>query len=369
METSENNYSYHSATDKKSANYGIDSFLRNPAKWLDATGKNSDIVISSRVRLARNLKGFYFPSRSGTKMLAHIVEIIKNCVDSIDDFRQALFLNMNELTELDRLYLMERHLISPNFVKQRKPCALIVGKDELISIMINEEDHLRIQSLQSGFEIEAAWQIIHQIDDLLSKHVEYSFSDQLGYLTSCPTNTGTGMRVSVFINLPALAISKQIDDIIHDIAPSEIAIRGFFGEGTDSMGNFFQISNQLTLGRTEQSIINRVNNIAEQLVLFEQNARRELAQNNSIIIEDKIARAIGILKYAKILNSVELVNYLSILRMAVALGLIDNVETKDLNELLVLIQPAHLQKLYNRKLDSDDRDILRVNLIRKKLKL
>jgi protein arginine kinase len=368
METSENKFSLHSATDKKSANYSIDSFLKNPAKWLEGTGKNADIVISSRIRLARNLKGFYFPGRAGARMSAQIVEIIKTCIDEIDDFRQSLFLNMNELSELDRHFLMERHLISPNFVKQKKPAALIVGKNELISIMINEEDHLRIQSLQSGFEIEKAWRQIHQIDDILSKHVEYSYSDELGYLTACPTNTGTGMRVSVFINLPALAISKQIDDIIHDIAPSEIAIRGFFGEGTDSMGNFFQISNQLTLGRTEQSIINRVNNIAEQLVLFELNARTDLTQNNSIIVEDQIARAIGILKYAKILNSVELVNYLSILRLAVALGIIDTIEIKDLNELLVLSQPAHLQKLYNKKFDSDERDILRVNLIRKKLK-
>ena len=202
METSENKFSFHSATDKKSANYSIDSFLKNPAKWLEGTGKNADIVISSRIRLARNLKGFYFPGRSGANMSAQIVEIIKTCIDEIDDFRQSLFLNMNELSELDRKFLMERHLISPNFVKQKQPGALIVGKNELISIMINEEDHLRIQSLQSGFEIEKAWRQIHHIDDVLSKRVEYSYSDELGYLTACPTNTGTGMRVSVFINYP-----------------------------------------------------------------------------------------------------------------------------------------------------------------------
>lgn len=368
METGEKNQSVHSATDKKLANYSIDTFLKNPAQWLEGTGKNSDIVISSRIRLARNLKGFYFPSHSGAEMLAKILEMIKPCIDEIADFKESLFLNMDELSGIDRQFLMERHLISPNFVKQKKPGALIVGKNELVSIMINEEDHLRIQSLQSGFEIEKAWSQIHHIDDLLSRHVEYSFSDQLGYLTACPTNTGTGMRVSVFINLPGLAMSKKIDDIIQDIAPSEIAIRGFFGEGTDSMGNFFQISNQLTLGRTEQSIINRVNNIAEQLVMFELNARTDLAQKNPIIVEDKVARTIGILKYAKILNSVELVNYLSILRLAMALGLVENIEMKDLNELLVLIQPAHLQKMANKKLNSDERDILRVNLIRKKLK-
>lgn len=369
METGKHNFSYHSATEQKFVNQSIDALTKNPAKWLDGSGKHSDIVISSRVRLARNIKGFYFPSRSGIKMLAQIVDIIKSCIDEIDEFCNALVLDMNELSDLDRHFLMERHLISPNFVKQKKPAALIVGKNELVSIMINEEDHLRIQALQSGLEIETAWQLIHHIDDLLSKHVEYAFSEQLGYLTACPTNTGTGMRVSVFINLPALAISKKIDDIMDSIAPTEIAIRGFFGEGTESMGNFFQVSNQLTLGRTEQSIINRVSHIAEQLVMLEQDARTELAQNNSIILEDKVARTIGILKYAKILNSVELVNYLSILRLAVALQMIDTIETRDLNELLVLIQSAHLQKFYNKKLDSEERDILRVNLIRKKLKL
>ncbi len=357
----------HSSTENNIYSLQVNSLIQQSPKWLDGTGRHSDIVISSRVRLARNLKDFSFPNRASDKALAQILAIIKDCYGQVDDLKDSIFLNINELSELDRQFLMERRLISSNFVNVERPCGLIIGKDELISIMINEEDHLRIQSIQSGLEIEKAWQLIHRIDDALTNELEFAYSDQFGYLTACPTNTGTGIRASVFISLSALAMTEKVDKIIHEIAPSEIAIRGFYGEGTDILGNIFQISNQLTLGRTEQSIINRSNNMIEQLVSLEQEARKQLLKNDSILVEDKIGRAIGVLKYAKMLNSVELVNFLSLLRMGRALKLIDQFDRKILNELLVLIQPAHLQKLYCKKLNSRERDILRVKLIRKRL--
>jgi len=359
--------SNHYATEYNIYSRKVNSLLQQSPKWLDNSGKNSDIVISSRVRLARNLRDFSFPNRAADRVLNQVLEIIKDCFHKIDDLKDSAFVKISELDELDRQFLMERRLISPNFIKLDRPCGLIIGKDELISIMINEEDHLRIQSIQSGLEIDNAWQLIHRIDDALASSLELAYSDQFGYLTACPTNVGTGIRVSVFINLSALAITEKIEKIIHEIAPSEVAIRGFYGEGTDILGNIFQISNQLTLGRTELSIINRIHSMAEQLVTYEQNARNDLLEEKSIIVQDKVARAVGTLKYAKILTSVEGINFLSLLRLGVALKLIDYIDEKILNELLVLIQPAHLQKLHERSLDSYDRDILRIKLIRKRL--
>ncbi len=345
----------------------LNALLQQTPKWLNSTGKNSDIVISSRVRLARNISGFSFPNRASDHVLNQVLEIIEDCYDKFDDLKDAMFIYINDLEELDRQFLMERRLISPQVIKLDSPCGLIIGKDELISIMINEEDHLRIQSVKSGLEINKAWQLIHRIDDVLTTYLDFAFSDQFGYLTACPTNTGTGIRASVFINLSALAIAEKIDKILHEIAPSEVAIRGFYGEGTDVLGNIFQISNQLTLGKTEQSIINRIKSMAEQLVKLEQDTRKQLSQENSILVEDKVGRAIGNLKFARILTSVEGVNCLSLLSLGVAMKLIDYIDPRFLNELLVLTQPAHLQKLQGKNLSSQERDILRLKLIRKRL--
>ena len=346
---------------------GTDSLLEHAPKWLDGSGKNSDIVISSRVRLARNLSDYSFPNRAPARVLNQVLSTVKDCYSKNVGSKDSIFFNINDLDELDRQFLMERRLISPEMIKLDRPCGLIIGKNELISIMINEEDHLRIQSIQSGLAVDKAWQLIRRIDDALADGLDFAFSEQFGYLTACATNTGTGIRASVFINLPALAIAEKIDKIIHEVAPSEVAIRGFYGEGSDILGNIFQVSNQLTLGRTEQSIINRIHNMAEQLISFELNAREELLNKNSIVVEDKVARAVGTLKYAKILPSIESIPLLSLLRLGMALDLIDFIDEKIINELLVLIQPAHLQKLHGTSLNSRDRDVLRIKLIRKRL--
>jgi len=349
------------------SNREIDSLLQSAPKWLDGSGKHSDIIISSRVRLARNLSEYSFPNRATDRVLSQVLANVKDCYSKNVDSKDSIFLAINELDELDRQYLMERRLISPEMIKLNRPCGLIIGTDELTSIMINEEDHLRIQSIQSGLAIDKAWQLIRRIDDALADGLDFAFSEQFGYLTACATNTGTGIRASVFINLSALAITEKIEKIIHEIAPSEVAIRGFYGEGSDILGNIFQVSNQLTLGRTEQSIINRITSMAEQLISFELNARDELLKKNSIVVEDKVARAVGTLKHAKILPSVEAITLMSLLRLGMALDLIDYFDEKILNELLVLIQPAHLMKLHGTSLNSRDRDILRIKLIRKRL--
>lgn len=345
----------------------LTAMAQKPARWLDSSGQYADIVISSRIRLARNFQDIPFPNRAAASKLGQVLTRLYDCYPSIDELRDAYFFNMNALSRQERQFLMERHLISPLFVDTKKPAGLIVSRDESLSIMINEEDHLRLQSIQSGLGIETAWERLHRLDEALSRQFNFAFSDQFGYLTACPTNTGTGIRVSVFINLPALALSKKIDDIIHDIAPSEIAIRGFYGEGSDILGNFFQISNQLTLGRTEQSVMNRIRNMAEQLVAHEQNARRELMRDEAIVVEDQVARAMAIIKHARLMDSAEAIHYLSLLRLGRALNLVAGIQFNELNELLVLIQPAHLQLFYNRKLEPRERDILRTKVIRNKL--
>ncbi len=343
------------------------AMVKTPARWLDGSGQYADIVISSRIRLARNFQDLPFPNRASASKLGQVLTRLYDCLPSIDELKDAHFFNMNALSRQERQFLMERHLISAQFVDSKKPAGLIVNRDETLSIMINEEDHLRMQAIQPGLNIEKAWHDLHRLDDALARQLDFAFSDQFGYLTACPTNTGTGIRVSIFINLPALALSKKIDNIIHDIAPSEIAIRGFYGEGSDVMGNFFQISNQLTLGRTEQSVVNRIHNMAEQLVSHELNARQALMQEEAILVEDRVARAVAIIKHARLLESVEAIHYLSLLRLGRALNLVSGIQFSELNELLLLVQPAHLQQLYNRKLEPRERDILRTKVIRNKL--
>jgi len=367
--------SLHNADDQQTTTYHriggqhLNINLPESPAWLDGRGRHADVVISSRIRLARNLKQFGFPNRATSQKLAQVVESIKNCLDRTPELAGAMFVDVSALDELDRQFLMERRLISPQFIKLERPCGLIIGPNEVISIMINEEDHLRIQALQSGLELDRTWQLLRRIDDAFARTLEFAYSDQFGYLTACPTNTGTGMRVSVFIHLSGLALSGRMEKIVSEMAPSEVAIRGFYGEGTDILGNIFQISNQLTLGRTEQAIVRRIENMAEQLIQFEQQASSELLKQNPVLVEDRVYRAIGTLKYARMLNSVEAVNLLSMLRLGSALGLISSIDYRLLNELLVLIQPAHLQKTNGSVMNSQERDIMRIKLIRKRLNL
>ena len=347
----------------------LNTLINRFARWLDGSGRDSNIVISSRVRLARNLQNFPFPDKAKHNILRQVVNVIKEKYTKVDNLKDSLYIDVNEISEIDRQFLMERRLISPDLAHRKLPSGLIIGKDELISIMINEEDHLRIQSLQPGLEINKAWEAISRIDDELAEMVEFSFSEQYGYLTACPTNVGTGMRVSVFIHLAGLTMSGKLETIIKDKIPGEITMRGFYGEGTEALGNIFQISNQLTLGRTEQGILDRLINVAESFIKMEKEARQRLLNYERIKLEDKIGRSVGVIKHAKVINSIEVINLLSLLRLGIDLNLTQHIEKKELNEIMVLVQPAHLQKYYGKMLDSNERDILRANLLRKKLNL
>lgn len=345
----------------------LNSLAQQIPRWLEGRAQDADIVISSRIRLARNLNDFPFPVAANRSDLAQIVDKVYRAAHSVRILPKAVFLDMEELNELDRKFLVERRLISPLFAESHHPGMVVVGEDELLSIMVNEEDHLRIQSIQPGFGVRESWRLISQLDDELSENLEYAFSDQYGYLTSCPTNTGSGLRVSIFVHLPALAMSGRAEQVVHELAPSEIAIRGFYGEGTEVIGNIFQISNQPTLGRPETEIISRLEAIGQRLLELERQTREQLQHGQKLILEDQVFRALGILQNARVLSSVEFLTLLSTLRLGLELEMIGGLDRHHLNQLMITTQPAHLQKLHHELMDVESRDMMRALLVRRKV--
>lgn len=337
--------------------------------WLTQEDEYSDIIISSRIRLARNLRGYPFPNCATNSELVQIIDKVKKACSECKSLQDAEIVEMSKLSRWDKRFWVERRLASPQFIESKHSTMLIVGHLENLSIMVNEEDHLRIQSIQAGLGIEDAWRLISHTDDELGESLEFSYSNQFGYLTACPTNTGTGMRVSIFIHLPALSMQEQINSIIKDLPTSEITVRGFYGEGTDPLGGIFQVSNQLTLGRTEEAVIERLKMIAKKLVDLERKARTNLLKKDRTRLEDTVFRAVGLLQNARIMSSIESMRLLSNVRLGLDLGLIKNIRRTTLNQLLVMVQPAHLQKFNKKILPSRQRDEIRADFIRKYLKV
>ena len=354
-----------SGNDMSKHKMNLNSFLKETGEWLKGIGANADIVISSRVRLARNISGIPFPHRASKdqkkKVVAAVFEYAGKCLS----FKNSLTLSMKEMNLLDRQFLAERHLVSLEFVESGENAGVIISEKEIISVMINEEDHLRIQAIRSGLQLMDAWRLIDSVDTGLSKDIEFAYSPEWGYLTACPTNAGTGMRASLMLHLPGLVISKQIDKIIQAVVKLGMAARGLHGEGTKPFGNFFQISNQITLGRSEEDIIDNIERIGKQVVGHEEKARKLLLSKHRRELEDRIFRAYGILKNVRIISSAETLDLLSSLRLGIDLGLIEDVDNKTVNNLLVPIQPAHLQKIEGRLLSHEERDVKRADLIRK----
>jgi protein arginine kinase len=345
----------------------LNSLVKRQPRWLESDAPYANIVISTRVRLARNLAGYAFPNAAEKDELYEVIREVYEAITPSQQFRAPMFLDMLRLDKLDRKFLVERRLISPPYAEADNAAMLVVGEDEYLSVMVNEEDHLRIQSIQPGLNVETAWRLIAQLDDELGEHLDYAFTDQFGYLTACPTNTGTGMRVSLFVHLPALAILEELEKVFKKLAPSEITVRGFYGEGTEVVGNIFQISNQLTLGRTDDGIVKRMEEVGQRLVSLEDEARERLLEEQVVQIHDKVYRAIGILKYARVLTSLELLNLLSYLRFGFDLSIFKNTDRSFLNELMVTLQPAHMQKLYRGMDDNLPRDIQRAHVVREKI--
>jgi len=377
----------------------LDELLKRSSEWLRGTGPVSDIVMSSRIRLARNLEKYPFATRATKASEAEVLETVTAAFDRSTSFQHPLIFEMGGLDEVDRQFLVERHLVSREHAAQPDHKAVAIGRGEITSIMINEEDHLRIQVMQSGFNLGDAWSLIDGLDDELSELLPFAYSSEWGYLTCCPTNTGTGMRGSVMVHLPSLVITKQINKVLHTITKLGLTARGLFGEGTEASGNFFQISNQVALGRTELELVENLERILKQVIDHEQTARESLMTNNRSQLEDRIWRAYGILKHARTMSSGETLDLLSAVRLGVDLRLMsanggslpasssegqagasparpspapgraggNDLDRTTVNELFLFSQPAHLQKLEGKVLGAKDRDVKRAELIRQRL--
>ena len=346
----------------------IDDMMHQDSEWLKGTGPSSNIVMSSRTRLARNLDKVPFSNWANRQQLENVLNAVKEALQASSFLKNATFFRLKDLSEIDRLFLVERHLISPEHAKDAECKALIVDPKEIVSIMVNEEDHLRIQIMQSGLNLRECWRIIDEIDTDLSKTLPFAYSAKWGYLTACPTNTGTGLRASVMLHLPALVFAGQIGKVLEAIAKLGLNRRGLYGEGTEATGNIFQVSNQVSMGITEEDTIDNIERITNQIIFREDATRKTILLKNKEALVDRVSRAYGTLKSAHIITSNETVALLSAIRLGVDLGIVKNMDRRMVNELFILTQPAHLQKLEGKPLDANERDIKRSDLIREKLK-
>jgi protein arginine kinase len=345
----------------------IHEFLSPPVENARRTGPHDRIVMSSRVRLARNLRSVPFPGWAKKAERLKALETIRPAVESLPQLAGAFSETMDNLGPLDKQILVERHLISREHAVKNVGSGLILNKEESLCVMINEEDHLRMQALRPGLQLQQAWQAIDQIDSDLERRLDYAFSADLGYLTACPTNLGTGIRVSAMLHLPGLVLAEQINQIIQSVNKLGLAVRGLYGEGTEALGNVFQVSNQMTLGEIELDIVERLNKVLLQIIEHEENARGMLLEKKPKIVLNFIGRAYGILANAHSITSKETMNQLSLMRLGIDLGVFPVADRPLIEELFVITQPAHLQKNYAEKLPAEERDIIRADMLRERL--
>ncbi|MGH8014604.1 MAG: protein arginine kinase [Candidatus Zixiibacteriota bacterium] len=345
----------------------FEQMAKNPAAWLTGKGNESLVVISTRVRLARNIAGCMYPGSADTETKQRIVSYFDSVRERSKSLNEGLYFKAPEFSDLDKNFLIERHLISPVFLNGDLSKALFIDASERVSIMVNEEDHLRIQGLASGLDPRGAFKLARKFDKEISKHLEYDFDNDFGFLTACPTNAGTGMRVSVLIHLPGLVLTREIEKVISRITRSGLIVRGFYGEGSDVLGNLFQVSNQNTLGVSEVQIIELIENVAKEINENEAAARKRLMDEAADMMEDKIWRAYGILQNARMLTADEVMNLLSAVRLGHAMKIIDFLDVTLINQILLLSQPAHLQKYYGSEMDPTKRDHVRAELVREML--
>lgn len=346
----------------------IHSFLTPPAESARRHGPNDRIVMSSRVRLARNVRGYAFPGWAKKPERVRVLDVIRPAVESLPEMAGAFSEAMDNLTALDKQILVERHLISREHAAKTAGSGLVVNQEETFCVMINEEDHLRMQALRPGLQLRQAWTAIDQLDTALEKKLEYAFSNELGYLTACPTNLGTGIRVSAMLHLPGLVLAEHINPIIQSVNKLGLAVRGLYGEGTEALGNVFQVSNQMTLGDTEPAIVERLEKVLSQIIEHEENARQSLLEQKPKVVFNHIGRAYGTLAHAHSITSKETMNSLSLLRLGVDMGVFPGTDRALVDELFLTTQPAHLQRQMADKLTAEQRDDLRADMLREALK-
>ncbi|MHC4552464.1 MAG: protein arginine kinase [Planctomycetota bacterium] len=340
-----------------------------PSSWF-AGGSDilSEVVISSRIRLARNVAGYEFLPCLSPNRQRELQDKLKEIMLSLELGEKVYYFDIDHASKVERNLLTERHLISQRHATGNGPRGVVIAEDEAFTAMINEEDHLRIQVYAAGLQLHACWQRINRIDDAIEQKLDYAFDAKLGYLTACPTNLGTGIRVSVMLHLPALKMTGQIEKFVAAARDCNLVIRGLFGEGTDATGDFFQLSNQVTLGVSEQQIVDTfTDDIVPKIIDYEAQARKTLLEKRPHALDDKIQRAIGVLRSAYLISSQEALFLLSNVRLGINLGRIKDIQLSTVNELFMLTQPAHLQLRAGKMLDPDQRDSLRAEIIRKTL--
>lgn len=346
----------------------LDELTHTSGEWLRGHGPESDIVISSRIRLARNLAAFPFTSRANAYQKAEIEGLLRERIGKLEIDPKLDYLNVPGLSALERQLLVERQLISRELSNSEGPRGVAVGPRETVSLMVNEEDHLRLQVMRSGYSLDEAWQDIDKVDDLLEQRINYAFSEEFGYLTACPTNVGTGMRASVMLHLPALVWTKQIEKVFRALQKINLAVRGLYGEGSRASGDFYQISNQVTLGKGETGILKEIHDVIPTIISYEREARKTLLRDNRQMLQDRVARALGTLRSATMMTSEETMDLLSHVRLGVNSGLIDDITIATVNELFIHTQPAHLQKLMGAVLDGEERNAARARYLRTRMR-
>jgi protein arginine kinase len=340
-------------------------------KWMEGKGPNSDIVVSSRIRLARNLEDINFPQMMSKEDAEQVISKVRDSILLSNSIltKEFDFYKLDKISPLDRNVLIEKYLISYSLVDKPEISGFLLSKDEKITIMINEEDHIRMQVILSGLRLEEGWDLCSKIDDVIEERLRYAFDEKLGYLTSCPTNVGTGMRASVMLHLPALVMTGNINKVLQAVTQIGLTVRGLYGEGTNAMGNLFQISNQTTLGETEERIIEKLKNIVLQIIDKERNTRKNLFDNKRVEVEDRVYRSLGVLQNSRIMSSKEAMKLLSDVKMGVDMGIIQGIDGNVINRLIINIQPANVQKFAGKELSNRERDIKRAELIRERLKI
>jgi len=344
----------------------VDDLIGRPAAWLDAGG-GSDPVVSSRIRLARNLHNAAFPGWAGEEECEKIWQSLRPTLQAAPTLSGSYAVGMEELDELDRQILFERHLISHEHAGRGRGSGLVGTPDERVAVMVNEEDHLRLQVIRPGLDIREAWEVMNRLDDEIGGRVRYAFSPRLGYLTACPSNVGTGLRASVMVHVPGLVLMNEINPVIKGVTKIGLAVRGLWGEGTEAVGNMFQVSNQITLGEKEGEIVHGLEQIVLEIVEHEKNARARLRDRKEPVLRDHVGRSLGILQNAHILASKEALDLVSGLRLGLEMGILKCKDRRPLDELLVVTQPAHLQKREGRKLKPRNRDVARAQQVRQVL--
>lgn len=345
----------------------FNTLIKHPADWMAGGQTRRGPVLTSRIRLARNLRRHPFPGWAKREQRAEAFGLLRPAVESLPAMKDAFSQELSDLTSVQKQVLVERHLASREHAARGDGSGIVIERRQTFSFMLNEEDHLRMQAIRPGLQLQATFEALSELDTALESALEFAFDPSLGYLTTCPTNLGTGLRASAMLHLPGLVLSDQIGQVLQAVGKIGLAVRGLYGEGTESLGNLYQISNQSTLGESEETIIRHLERVIAQVAHHEQNAREKLIEDDPEMVSDKIGRAYGVLRHAHIIDSKEALNHLSLLRFGGSMDIFPASTETLCDTLLMDIQPAHLQHHAGRKLSPEERDSIRAKIIRERL--